>query len=93
MKTRAFLLMAVCFAFDFVREWRPTIQTKADNNFNGTKNDMDKLSFCLKKLFYMPTAAYIRSSQQQMRRLTCSFVIRIWHKQVFSWCGPDFQAF
>ena len=53
-----FLLKAVCFAFDFVREWRLTIQTKA-----GTKNVMDKLTFCSKKLFYMPTAVYIRSSQ------------------------------
>ena len=23
-----------------------------------------------------------------MRRLTCAFVVRIWHKQVFSWRGP-----
>ena len=23
----------------------------------------------------------------RMRRLICSFVVRIWHKQVFSWCG------
>ena len=22
-----------------------------------------------------------------MRRLICTFVVRIWHKQVFSWCG------
>ena len=25
----------------------------------------------------------------QMRRLTCAFVVRIWHKQVFSWCGSN----
>ena len=24
----------------------------------------------------------------QMRRLICTFVVRIWHKQVFSWRGP-----
>ena len=93
----ACLLKAVCFAFDFVGEWRPTIQKKkkkkADNNFKDTKIVMDKLTFCSKKLFYMPTAAYVRSSQQQMRRLICTFVVRIWHKQVFSWRGPDFQAF
>ena len=79
------LLKAVCFAFDFVGEWRPTIQKKkTDNNFNDTKNVMDKLTFCSKKLFYMTTAAHIRSNQQQMRRLICTFVVRIWHKEVFS---------
>ena len=92
MKPRACLLKAVSFAFDIVGEWRPTIQKKADN-FNDTQNVMDKLTFCSKKLFYLPTTAYLRSSQQQMRRLICTFVVRIWHKQVFSWCGPDFQAF
>ena len=93
MKTCACLLKAVCFAFDFVCEWRPTIQKKTDNNFNDTKNVMDKLTFCSKKLFYMPTAAYIRSSQQKMHRLICTLVVRIWHKQVFSWDGLNFQAF
>ena len=93
MKTCACLLKAVCFAFDFVSEWRPTIQKKADSNFSDTKNVTDKLTFCSKKLFYMPTAVYIRSSQQQMLRLIFTFVVRIWHKQVFSWRGPDFQAF
>ena len=23
----------------------------------------------------------------EMRRLICAFVVCIWHKQVFSWCG------
>ena len=66
---------------------------KADNNFNNTKNVMDKLTFCSKKLFYMSTAAYTRSTQEQMCRLICTFVVRIWHKQVFSWQGPDFKHF
>ena len=77
MTTRACLLKAVCFAFDFDGEWRPTILKKADNNFNETKNVLDKLTFCSKKLFYMPTAAYIMSSQQQMHRLICTFVVRM----------------
>ena len=74
MKTRACLLKAVCFAFGFVGEWRPTILKKTDSNFKDTKNVMDKLTFCSKKLFYMPPAAHIRSSQQQMHRLICTFV-------------------
>ena len=25
-----------------------------------------------------------------IRRLICTFVVRLWHKQVFSWCGSNF---
>ena len=46
MNTRACLLKAVCFAFDFVGGWRPTIQKKGYSNFNDTqKNLMTWLRF------------------------------------------------
>ena len=60
MKTRACLLKAVCFAFDFVGEWRFTIQKKSYKNFNDTQICYGQAFFCSKKFLYMPIAAYIR---------------------------------
>ena len=58
---------AVCFAFDIVGKWRPMIKKKKKkqqkngyNNFNDAQKCYGQAYFCLKKLFYVPIAAYIR---------------------------------
>ena len=56
MKTPAFLLKAIYFAFDFVGGPKK----KSYNNLDDTQKCYGQAYFCSKKLFYMPTAEYIR---------------------------------
>ena len=84
MKTRACLLKAVCFAFDFVGEWRSTIQKKSYKNFNDTQKFYGQAYFCSKKLFYMPTATYIKCTITTSNHSSLNY----WNIQILPYPKP-----
>ena len=60
--------------------------TRVDSNRPGQLQKLGRgFKFRIQKLEVL---YYLGSEQQRwMHRLVCAFVVRIWHKQVFSWCG------
>ena len=58
------LLKAVCFAFDFVGKWRPTIKKKGYDNFNGTQKCYGQAYFCSKKLFFYADSSVYKKKKE-----------------------------
>ena len=69
---------------------RGLLPGKTKTGLLSYRSKLESWNFGYSKLrYYSIHAVKNKSADQtaQMHRLICAFVVRIWHKQVFSWCG------
>ena len=56
------------------------------------RDSIESWNFRFSKTKYYTIQTANNKGAAQMRRLICAFVVRIWHKQVFSWCGSNLKS-
>ena len=98
MKTRPYLLKAVCFAFVFLQGLLLELSLVTRKPVFGICDQVRLKPTCSatepsKSLEISAISSRSMKLSKQMRRLICAFVVRIWHKPVFSRRGSDFQEF